>query len=187
VRGLTKVESMGKAHIPHDARADGRTVDETRVVTSRIMEPPDANSWGNVHGGVIMRLVDEAGGAVAIRHSRRQAVTVAMDRMTFKQPVHIGDLLTIRACMTYTGHTSMEVQAEIEAENMRTGEVRAAGTCYLVYVALDDRGQPAAVPPLLVRTDEERARWHAAEQRRASRATQANQVSQAIHEEGAPT
>lgn len=180
-RGLTKVESMGKAHIPHDARADGRTVDETRVVTSRIMEPPDANSWGNVHGGVIMRLVDEAGGAVAIRHSRRQAVTVAIDRMTFKQPVHIGDLLTIRACMTYTGRTSMEVQAEIEAENMRTGEIRAAGTCYLVYVALDDRGQPAPVPPLLVRTDDERARWHAAEQRRASRA------NQATSEEGAPT
>src|SRR5690348_9558367 len=183
-RGSLKEESMGKAHISHDARAEGRTVDETRVVTSRIMEPPDANSWGNVHGGVIMRLVDEAGGAVAIRHSRRQAVTVAIDRMIFKQPVHIGDLLTIRACMTYTGRTSMEVQAEIEAENMRTGEVRAAGTCYLVYVALDERGHPASVPPLLVRTDEERARWRAAEQRRASRATEA---SQATSQEGAPT
>jgi acyl-CoA hydrolase len=89
--------------------------------------------------------------------------------------------------MSYTGRTSMEVQAEIEAENMRTGEVRVAGTCYLVYVALDDQGRPAAVPPLLVRTDEERARWHAAEQRRASRTNQANQTSQAIREEGAPT
>jgi acyl-CoA hydrolase len=131
-----------------------------------------------------MRLVDEAGGAVAIRHSRRQAVTVAIDRMTFKEPVHIGDLLTIRACMTFTGRTSMEVQAEIEAENMRTGEVRAAGTCYLVYVALDERGHPASVPPLLVRTDEERARWRAAEQRRAIRATEASQITS---EEGAPT
>src|SRR5690349_17073100 len=147
-RGSLKEESMGKAHISHDARAEGRTVDETRVVTSRIMEPPDANSWGNVHGGVIMRLVDEAGGAVAIRHSRRQAVTVAIDRMIFKQPVHIGDLLTIRACMTYTGRTSMEVQAEIEAENMRTREAQAAGTWYPAYVALDDQGRPAAVPPL---------------------------------------
>ena len=173
------MERMGKAQIRHDSRAAGRTVDETRVVMSRIMQPPDANSWGNVHGGAIMRLVDEAGGAVAIRHSRRQAVTVAMDSMTFKQPVYIGDLLTIRACLTYTGHTSMEVQAEIEAENMRTGEIRAAGTCYLVYVALDDEGRPAPVPPLLVRSDEERARWHAAEQRRAARA------SRATHEEGA--
>jgi acyl-CoA hydrolase len=179
--GLMKAESMGNAQTAHDSQAEGRTVDETRVVMSRIMQPPDANSWGNVHGGAIMRLVDEAGGAVAIRHSRRQAVTVAIDRMVFKHPVYIGDLLTIRACLNYSGHTSMEVQAEIEAENMRTGEVRSSGTCYLVYVALDDQGRPAPVPPLLVRTDEERARWRAAEERRAARTTQA------IHEEGAPT
>lgn len=171
---------MGKPQTAYTSQAEGKTVDETRVVMSRIMQPPDANSWGNVHGGAIMRLVDEAGGAVAIRHSRYQAVTVAMDRMTFKQPVHIGDLLTIRACMTYTGRTSMEVQAVIEAENMRTGEIRSAGTCYLVYVALDDLGHPVVVPPLLVRTAEERARWQAAEERRALRAAQTAQ------EEGAP-
>ena len=152
--------------------AEGRTVDETRIVMSRIMQPPDANSWGNVHGGAIMRLVDEAGGAVAIRHSRSQSVTVAMDRMVFKQPVHIGDLLTIRACLTYTGRTSMEVQAEIEAENMRTGEIRPAGICYLVYVALDDHGRPMLVPQLIVHSDEERARWRAAERRRAARIAQ---------------
>jgi acyl-CoA hydrolase len=157
-------------------QAEGRTVDETRVEMSRIMQPPDANSWGNVHGGAILRMVDEAGGVVAIRHSRTQAVTVAMDRMTFKQPVHIGDLLTIRACLTYTGRTSMEVEAVIEAEDLRTGVVRPAGTCYLVYVAIDDLGHPTPVPPLLLRTEEERARWRAAEQRRALRAT---------HEEGA--
>lgn len=152
--------------------AEGRTVDETRIVMSRIMQPPDANSWGNVHGGAIMRLVDEAGGAVAIRHSRSQSVTVAMDRMVFKQPVHIGDLLTIRACLTYTGRTSMEVQAEIESENMRTGEIRPAGICYLVYVALDDHGRPMPVPSLIVHSDEERARWRAAERRRAARIAQ---------------
>ncbi len=162
----------------------GKTVDESSVVMSRIMEPPDANSWGNVHGGAIMRMVDEAGGVVAIRHSRSQSATVAMDRMIFKQPVHIGDLLTIRACMTYTGRTSMEVQAVIEAENMRTGEVRPAGTCYLVYVALDDLGQPIPVPPLLVRTAEERARWQAAEQRRTQRIAQTDQDTR---EEGAPS
>lgn len=169
---------MSKAEAAaHDSPMDGRTVDETRIVMSRIMQPPDANSWGNVHGGAIMRMVDEAGGAVAIRHSRCQSVTVAMDRMTFKQPVYIGDLLTIRACLTYTGHTSMEVQAEIEAEDMRTGAVRSAGTCYLVYVALDDRGHTVPVPPLIVRSDEERRRWRDAERRRALRAA---------HEEGAP-
>jgi acyl-CoA hydrolase len=167
---------MSKTTAGHNASVAGKTVDETRVVMSRLMQPPDANSWGNVHGGAIMRMVDEAGGVVAIRHSRCQAVTVAMDRMTFKQPVHIGDLLTIRACLTYTGRSSMEVEAVIEAEDMRTGEVRYAGTCYLVYVAIDDQGHSATVPPLLVRTDEERARWRAAEQRRSLRAS---------HEEGA--
>ena len=172
--------NRGRADEAGQADEAGRTVDETRIVMSRIMQPPDANSWGNVHGGAIMRLVDEAGGAVAIRHSRRQSVTVAMDRMVFKQPVHIGDLLTIRACLTYTGRTSMEVQAEIEAENMRTGEIRHAGTCYLVYVALDEEGRPAPIPPLIVHTPEERARWRAAERRRAARITQEDA------EEGAP-
>jgi acyl-CoA hydrolase len=147
----------------------GKTVEESSIVMSRIMQPPDANSWGNVHGGTIMRLMDEAGGAVAIRHSRRPCVTVAMDSMTFKQPVYIGDLLTIRARLTYVGRTSMEVEARAEAEDMRTGSVRPVGTCCLVYVALDDRGKPTAAPPLILSSDEERARWHAAEERRALR------------------
>jgi acyl-CoA hydrolase len=92
-----------------------------------------------------------------------------MDSMTFKQPVYIGNLLTIHARLTYVGRTSMEVEARAEAENMLTGEVRAAGTCYLVYVALDDEGRPTPVPPLLLTSDEERARWRAAEERRKQR------------------
>ena len=80
---------------------EGKTVDESRVVMARTMQPSDANSFGNVHGGAIMYLVDEAGGAVAIRHSRSRCVTVAMDSMVFKEPVYIGDLLTVRACLTY--------------------------------------------------------------------------------------
>lgn len=148
----------------------GKTVDESRVVMARIMQPPDANSWGNVHGGTIMRLVDEAGGAVAIRHSRARCVTVAMDSMVFKEPVYIGDLLTIRACLTYTGRTSMEVEAQIEAEDLRTGVVRSAGASHLVYVAIDDLGRPAPAPPLILQSEEERARWRAAEERRAQRA-----------------
>lgn len=147
----------------------GKSVDESRVVMARTMQPPDANTWGNVHGGTIMRLVDEAGGAVAIRHSRARCVTVAMDSMVFNEPVYIGDLLTIHACMTYTGRTSMEVEAQIEAEDLRTGVVRNAGACHLVYVAIDDLGRPALVPPLLLQSEEERVRWRAAEERRALR------------------
>lgn len=146
-----------------------KTVAETSVVMARSMQPPDANVWGNVHGGAIMRMVDEAGGTVAVRHSRKRCVTVAMDSMTFKQPVYIGDLLTVRACLTYVGRSSMEVEAIIEAEDPRTGDVRHAGTSYLVYVALDEAGHSTPVPPLELRTDEERARWQAAQRRRERR------------------
>ena len=147
----------------------GKTVDDTRIVMTRSMQPPDGNMWGNVHGGSIMRSVDEAGGAVAIRHSRSRCVTAAMDSMTFKEPVYIGDLLTITACLTYVGHTSMEVEAEIEAEDLRTGIRRHVGTSYLIYVAIDDFGRPTPVPPLHLVTDAEREKWRAAEARRARR------------------
>ena len=147
----------------------GKTVDESRVVMGRIMQPPDANSWGNVHGGAIMYLADEAGGAAAIRHSRCRCVTVAMDSMVFKKPVCIGDLLTVRAYLTWVGRSSIEVEVEIESEDMRTGEVRQAGKSHLIYVAIDDQGHPTPAPPLILRTDEERERWRAAEERRARR------------------
>jgi acyl-CoA hydrolase len=152
-----------------DAAPAGRTVAESAIVIARIMQPPDANVWGNVHGGAIMRLVDEAGGAVAQRHSRRSCVTVAMDSMIFKEPVYIGDLLTIRARLTYVGVTSMEVEAHLEAENLRTGAIRDAGMCHIIYVALGDDGQPTPVPPLRLTTLEEEARQRAAQERRAQR------------------
>lgn len=151
---------------------DGRrskTVEESRTVMARSMQPPDGNVWGNVHGGAILRLVDETGGAVAVRHSRCRCVTVAMDSMTFKQPVYIGDLLTVTAYLTYVGRTSMEVEAQIEAEDLRTGVKRHVGTSYLVYVAIDDMNHPTPAPPLMLTSDEERARWQAAEERRGRR------------------
>ncbi|MGZ3582027.1 MAG: acyl-CoA thioesterase [Ktedonobacterales bacterium] len=150
-------------------RRDGKTVEESRTVMARTMQPPDANVWGNVHGGAILRLVDETGGAVAVRHSRCRCVTVAMDSMTFKQPVYIGDLLTVTACLTYVGRTSMEVEAQIDAEDLRAGIKRHVGTSYRVYVAIDDMNHPTPVPPLILTSDEERAQWHAAEERRARR------------------
>lgn len=153
----------------HGTGEQARTVADSEIVMSRIMQPADANIWGNVHGGAIMRLADEAGGAVAIRHSHRPCVTVAMDSMTFKQPVYVGDLLTVRACLTYIGRTSMEVEARIEAEDMRSGQVRHAGTSYLIYVALDDAGKPTDVPSLTIHTHDERERWRAGEQRRQRR------------------
>jgi acyl-CoA hydrolase len=154
---------------PESAETAGRTAAESAIVVARVMQPPDANVWGNVHGGAIMRMVDEAGGAVAQRHSRRPCVTVAMDSMIFQEPVFIGDLLTIRARLTYVGVTSMEVEAHLEAENLRTGAARNAGMCHMIYVALDDDGQPTPVPPLRLTTPEEVERHRAAEERRAQR------------------
>lgn len=164
---------MGGEH----ANPRGKTVEDSQIVMARSMQPPDANVWGNVHGGTIMRLVDEAGGAVAIRHSRSRCVTVAMDSMTFKEPVYIGDLLTITACLSYVGRTSMEVEARIEAEDLRTGVRRHAGTSYLIYVAIDDLGRPTPVPPLTLSTKEERQRWKAAEERRLHRQREAGHTA----------
>jgi acyl-CoA hydrolase len=160
-----------KREEPDDAPSRaGKTVDESRTVMAQAMQPTDANVWGNVHGGTIMRMVDEAGGAAAIRHSRCRCVTVRMDSMTFKQPVYIGDLLTVTACLTSVGRTSMEVEANIEAEDLRTGTPRHVGTSYLVYVAIDDLGQPTPVPPLLLRTAADHRRWREAQARRERRA-----------------
>jgi uncharacterized protein (TIGR00369 family) len=140
---------------------ESKTVEESKVVMARLMQPADANPSGNVHGGVIMKLVDEAGGACAIRHARQRTVTVAMDYMSFRAPVYIGDLVTVTAQITYVGRSSMEVEAIVEAENLHTGKKTHTSTCYLIYVA--------SVPPLIVRTPEEQRRWDAAVERRAHR------------------
>ncbi len=150
---------------------DGKTVAQTRVLMARSMQPTDANGYGNVHGGAIMRFVDEAAGAVAIRHVRGRAVTASIEHMDFKAPVHIGDLVTVTAYMTYVGKTSMEVECQVAAENFVTGEVRAVSTCTLTFVAIDSSGHPVPAPPLILESAEERARWDAAVRRREQRHT----------------
>ncbi|HEX3722645.1 MAG TPA: acyl-CoA thioesterase [Nitrolancea sp.] len=142
-----------------------RAVDESEVTLAQVMLPSDANGQGNVHGGTIMKLVDTAGGIAAIRHARRRVVTVIMDSMTFLQPVYVGDLVTVRARLTWTGTSSMEAEVRVEAENVPTGAVTHTSTAYLVYVALDDDGKPSRVPPLQLKTDDERIRWRQAEAR----------------------
>ncbi len=148
---------------------DGKTVAQTRVLMARSMQPTDANGYGNVHGGAIMRFVDEAAGAVAIRHVRGRAVTASIEHMDFKAPVHIGDLVTVTAYMTYVGKSSMEVECQVAAENFVTGEVRAVSTCTLTFVAIDSGGHPVPAPPLILESAEERARWDAAVRRRELR------------------
>ena len=141
----------------------------THALLARWMGPGDANSSGNVHGGAVMRLVDEAAGLAAVRHSRRQVVTAAMDRMSFLYPIFVGELVTVAASVNAAWRTSMEVGVRVEAENPRTGELRHTSTAYLTMVALDDDGNPTTVPPVVPATPTEERRRREAELRRANR------------------
>jgi uncharacterized protein (TIGR00369 family) len=133
------------------------------------MNPQDANPAGNVHGGVIMKLIDTAAGAVAIRHARSNAVTASIDRLDFFHPVFVGDFVTLRASLNFVGRTSMEVGVRVESENLMTGERRHTSTAYLTYVALDGRGQPLPLPPMILETEEEKRRNREAKVRRETR------------------
>lgn len=129
----------------------------------------DANASGDIHGGTIMKLVDEAAGAASVRHSRRRTVTASMDRMSFLVPIKIGQLVTFTATVNAAWRTSMEVGVRVEAEDPRTGEVRHASTAYLTFVALDDAGRPTAVPPLMAESPDDERRMREAEIRRRHR------------------
>jgi uncharacterized protein (TIGR00369 family) len=131
-----------------------------------------ANLLGNVHGGWIMKLVDEAGALACMRHAQRKVVTVTIDSMDFRQPIRIGDLVILRAEVAYTGRTSMEATVEVHAENPITGEQTHTNTAYLVYVALDDSGRPTPVPPLQAETDEEQQKMEQALVRQGRRLKQ---------------
>jgi uncharacterized protein (TIGR00369 family) len=141
----------------------------SRITLSQLMHPEHANLLGNVHGGWVMKLVDEAGALACMRHAQRKVVTVAIDSMNFHQPIRIGDLVIITAEVSYTGRTSMEAEVEVIAENPITGERTHTNTAYLVYVALDDHGRPTAVPPLKVETEEQKQRMEKAQQRQQRR------------------
>ncbi len=148
---------------------EGRRVSESRTVTTHLMMPSDANPLGNVHGGIIMKLVDEAGGIAASRHARKTTVTVAIDSMSFLKPVYVGSLVICDARVTYVGRTSMEVQVCVETEDLVTGERRHTNTAYLVYVALDEERKPTPVPPLILETEEEKRLAEEARKRQEAR------------------
>jgi uncharacterized protein (TIGR00369 family) len=133
------------------------------------MELTDANLLGNIHGGAVMKLVDTAGGLAAIKHSGGAVVTVAMDEMSFMEPVRLGDLLTVKAMVNDVGTTSMEVGVRVEAENPLTGARVHTSSAYLVYVALDGKGAPRPAPPLEAQSRDERRRQAEAKLRRRAR------------------
>ena len=156
-----------------DAKLPGKRVADSSVITAQMMIPQDANPAGNVHGGVVVKIIDEAAGVVAARHARTNVVTASIDRMDFHHPIFVGDLLFFKASLNYVGRTSMEIGVRVEAENLMTGEVRHAASAYLTFVALDGEGRPAAVPPLIVETGDERRRNGEAKARRNARLAEA--------------
>ncbi len=148
---------------------EGKRVRESNILLAQVMNPQDANPAGNVHGGVIMKLIDTAAGAAAIKHSRSNCVTASIDRLDFHNPVFIGDLVTLRASVTYTGKSSMEVGVRVESQNILTGETRHTVSAYMTFVALDRNGKPAPVPQLILDAPDEQRRNREAQARRETR------------------
>jgi uncharacterized protein (TIGR00369 family) len=155
--------------------AGGKPVSASRVSLAQLMQPEHANNLGNVHGGWIMKLVDEAGALACMRHSQHRVVTVAVDRMVFRQPINTTDLVILTAEVSYVGRTSMEAEVQVIAENPTTGQQTHTNTAYLVYVALDSHGSPVPVPPLIPETEQQRRRMLKGKERQALRLAQNRQ------------
>lgn len=148
---------------------EGKTVSETSVIMTQIMYPQDTNPAGNVQGGVILKLMDIAAGATAVRHTRTNVVTASIDRVDFHSPAFPGDMATFKASLNYVGTSSMEVGVRVETESLFTGFKRHTASAYITLVALDKDRKPVAVPPLILETEEDKRRHREAQKRREIR------------------
>ena len=148
-----------------------------------LMTPDTANFAGNVHGGTILKLLDQVAYACASRYAGRYVVTLSVDQVMFRQPVHVGDLVTFLAAVNHTGTSSMEIGIKVLAENIRTQEVRHVNSCFFTMVAVDDERKPAPVPPLRPFTPDERRRYEAAKVRKQLR-QEMEQRLQATRQDG---
>ncbi len=155
-----------------NSHLDSKTVQFSRITLSQLMLPGQANLRGDVHGGWIMKLVDEAGALSAMRHAQCRVVTIAIDQMAFHKPIRIGDLVILNAEVTYVGHKSMETTVQVLAENPISGERTYTNTAYLVYVALDEQGQPTSVPGLIAESETEKRRMAEGKKRQEYRLSQ---------------
>jgi len=142
---------------------------DSQIVLNTLMMPEHANHFGNVHGGIIMKLADEAAAIAAMRHAQKPAVTVAMDSMTFREPVQIGEIVTCTARITYTHRSSMEVTVDVTSEDPISGALTETNSARLVFVALDENGRPSPVPEILLETDLDRRRYAEGETRQQAR------------------
>jgi len=152
-----------------DSHLRPRTVRESQHETSELMMPQNANLLGHVFGGVILGMMDKTAAISAFRHARSACVTASIDRVDFREPIHVGDLVVMKASVNFAGRTSMEVGVHVEAEDLITGRRRHTNSAYLTFVAVDRNGRPIEVPPLVPETPEEVRRYAAAQERRRRR------------------
>ena len=138
-----------------------------------LMTPDMANFSGNVHGGTILKLLDQAAYACAARYAGAYVVTLSVDRVVFRQPIHVGELVTFMASVNYTGRSSMEIGIKVIAEDIRGRSVRHANSCFFTMVALDDERRTIPVTPFVPSTPEEQRRFAAAQKRLAQRQREA--------------
>jgi acyl-CoA hydrolase len=146
-----------------------KAVRDSQAEMSELMLPQHANNMGHVFGGVILSMMDRCAAISAFRHSRQAVVTASIDRVDFREPIHLGDLLVMKASVNFVGRTSMEVGVRVEAEELLTGRRRHTNSCYLTFVAVDRNGRPIEVPGLEPETPDEHRRWMAARERRRRR------------------
>ena len=145
---------------------------ESEVETTYTVLPPDTNHHGTAFGGKIMQWMDITAGIAAVRHCREPVVTVAVDDMHFAQPIRLGDVVILKACVNHTGRTSMEVGVRVERENIKTREREHCLTGYFTFVAVDDKSRPIPVPPLEPSNPNEKRRYANGESRRQQRLAQ---------------
>jgi acyl-CoA hydrolase len=146
-----------------------RRVQESQHETAELMMPQDANVLGHIFGGVVLSMMDKAAAVSAFRHARAACVTVSIDRVDFREPIHVGDLLIMKASVNFTGRTSMEIGVRVEAEDLISGRRRHTNSCYLTFVAVDRNGRPVEIPELVPETAAEKRRYTAAQERRRRR------------------
>lgn len=145
-------------NVPPVDLIQGRTIAHSRSMTRMTMGVNDANIQGNIHGGVIMRMVDDAAAIVAFKHCQNpKIVTARVERFDFLAPAFMGDVVTVNCEMQYVGRSSMEVGVEVTAEDVLTGEVRKIASSYVIYVSLDENRKPTPVPPLIAGDEQEQA------------------------------
>ncbi len=165
---------------PHSNEA--RTVSASQSEMTELILPNDTNTMGNLLGGRLMHFIDLVGAMAAYRHSRRPVVTASMEHIDFIAPVHIGDLLILKASVNRVFNRSMEVGVKVWVENAMVGVTRHVASAYLTFVAIDEQGRSVPVPPMRIETSEEQRRFEDAGHRREQRKREQDRKRQNVVE-----